>query len=47
MVAETHAMHQPAKTKRTSCVVEEFPKAAARIAKTTPHTRKQAMEYAQ
>src|ERR1017187_4175551 len=35
MVAETHAMHQPAKTKRTSCVVEEFPKAAARTARMT------------
>jgi hypothetical protein len=46
MVAETHAMHHPPKTRRTLRVVEEFP-IAARIAKTTPHTRKQAMEYVQ
>lgn len=47
MVPETHAMHQPAKTKSTSCVVEEPPNASARTARMTPHTRKQAMEYAQ
>jgi len=47
MVVETHAIHQPANTKRTSCVVEEFPNAVARTARMTPHTRKHAMEYAQ
>jgi hypothetical protein len=46
MVLETHAMHQPPKIRRTSCVVEEFPR-AARTTKMTPHTRKQPMEYAQ
>jgi hypothetical protein len=47
MVAEIQAMHQPAKTKYTSWVVEVFPKAAARTARTTPHTAKQPMEYVQ
>ena len=47
IVVETHAMHQPANTKSTSWVVEEFPNAVARTARMTPQTRKHAMEYAQ
>jgi hypothetical protein len=47
MVVETQAMHQPAKTKSTSWVVEVSPKAAARTARITPHTTKQPMEYVQ
>jgi hypothetical protein len=47
MVVEIHAMHQPAKTARTLCVVEEFPQKTTRTVKMIAHTMKQQMEYAQ
>jgi hypothetical protein len=47
MVVEIHAMHQPAKTERTLCVVEEFPQKATRTVKMIAHTMKQQIEYAQ
>jgi hypothetical protein len=47
MVVEIHAMHQPAKTERTVCVVEEPPQKTTRTVKMIAHTIKQPMEYAQ
>jgi hypothetical protein len=46
MVVEIHAMHQPAKTRRTLCVMEEFPR-ITRTVKTIAHTMKQPIEYVQ